>query len=446
MTANARLTVSWTAVVVGAVGLLVVGGGATYLVVGRTTRTEKRAVRDDPSAKTLEMPGLAPRAAAVPGQVGAGALPAILENTPLPDVAITLTPEAVARAGIAVTPVTAGDVAERVRIPGVVQANAYRQVAVTPLVAGRVTRVAAALGDRVRRGQILAQVYSPELADAQTQYVSLSAELDAAHQALRRTERLVEIGAASRQELEKITAEHTAHQTRVESARSKLVLLGMTSEQVSRLSSAAGVSATTIVPAPIDGVVTEREANAGLNVDPSMKLFTIVDLSTVWIVGDLYEKDFALVHVGAAATIGVAAYPDLTVRGRVSYIAPQVSSDTRTAQVRVEVANPAGRLRLGMYTDMKIEGDRSARATMLPKTAVQNVGNRQVVYLADPKQPGRFIEREVHLASEMGDQVQATAGVVPGDRVVSAGSFYLRAEGERLGLRQDSHAARQPAP
>lgn len=433
MTADSRLTVSRTAVILGAVALVGIGAAASYLIVARTTPAGTSAELENTPARATGMSPMGSGSSAGAGSRAASGSSATGENATIPDAVITLSQEAIERAGIAVAPVTTSDAAARLRIPGVVQANAYRQVAVTPLVGGRVTQVTVALGDHVRRGQTLAQIYSPELADTQSQFVSASAELEAAHQERRRTERLVEIGAASRQELENIRAEHTGHATRVESARSKLVLLGMAPGQVSRLSSTSRITAAMNVPAPIDGVVTERVVNAGLNVDPSMTLFTIVDLSTVWVVGDLYEKDFASVREGTLATMTTTAYPGLTLRGRVSYIDPQVNSQTRTAHVRVEVKNLGGQLRLGMYADLQLEQGAGTRAVMLPKSAVQDIGNRQVVYLADAKEPGRFIEREVRLGSGTGDQVEALAGIRPGDVVVTAGSFSLRAERERSG-------------
>ena len=175
-------------------------------------------------------------------------------------------------------------------MPGTIQSNAYRSVVVKPIVAGRVTDVRAELGQLVRRGQTLAQIYSPELADAQTRYLSSRAELEAHEQALRRTERLVEIGAASRQDLEKVHAEHTAATTMVESNRARLTLLGMTDAQLTREAPFTDVNATATIAAPIDGVITTRDANVGLTVDPATPLFTVVDLSTVWVVGDLYNR------------------------------------------------------------------------------------------------------------------------------------------------------------
>ena len=110
-----------------------------------------------------------------------------------------------------------------------------------------------------------------------------------------------------------------------------------------------------------------------MNVDPSAKLFTVVDLSTVWIVANLYERDFSRVRVGDRATVVSSAYPDLTMRGAVSYIEPQVNPETRTAKVRIEVANPRRELRLGMLAEALIEGEDRIAATLVPKGAIQPV-------------------------------------------------------------------------
>src|SRR5262249_24605936 len=357
---------------------------------------------------------------------------------PAPDVVVTLTPEATRRAGIVLTTVTTGRDLFALRLPGVVQANAYRQVVVTPLVGGRVTRVLAELGQTVRAGQPLAEIFSPELAEAETRFVSIRADLDAHERELRRTERLVEIGSASRQELERLHAEHTAKLTELQSARSRLELLGLSASAIGSLGPGTSVSATTTVPAPIAGVVTERTANQGLNVDPTVKLFTVVDLSTVWIVADVYEKDLARVHVGSGASVMTRAFPDAVLRGRVSYVDPQVTADTRTAKVRVEVPNQRQELRLGMFADVSIDAGVAGAGAVIPRAAVQNVGNRTVVYLADPKQPGRFVEREVRLGDRSGDEVAVLSGVQPGDTIVANGSFDVRAERDRLGLRAAS--------
>jgi RND family efflux transporter MFP subunit len=296
-------------------------------------------------------------------------------------------------------------------------------------------RVTADLGQHVQRGQTLAQIFSPELADAQTRYISARADLAAHEQELARTEKLVAIGAASRQELERIHAGHTARLADVESAASRLELLGLSSDAIEGLGPGKNQGATTSVPAPIAGVITERLANVGLNVDQATKLFTVVDLSSVWVVANLYEKDFARVRVGSPATVTTNAYPDVVLQGRVSYIDPQVSPETRTAKVRIEVPNPRNDLRLGMYAEALL-GDNAGMSTpMIPRGAVQNVGDRTVVYLVKPKEPGTFVEREVRLGTATGDRISVLMGVQIGDVVVGEGSFSVRAERERLGLR-----------
>jgi multidrug efflux pump subunit AcrA (membrane-fusion protein) len=122
----------------------------------------------------------------------------------------------------------------------------------------------------------------------------------------------------------------------------------------------------------------------------------------------------------------------------VSYIDPQVNPDTRTAKLRIEVVNRSQQLRLGLYVEVSVSGVASSGVLVVPRTALQTVGDRQVVYLADPKQPGKFVEREVRIGNAFGKDVEVISGVMAGDLVVTEGSFALRAERERLGLRISS--------
>ena len=432
---QSRITVRWPVVVVGMIALVAVGAGATYLWMRSSASSDSMADRTggkggDSSSSSRPAPG------------GKGA--STTSNSPGPDVAVSLSADAIKRAGIELAAATMGAGPSGVRIPGIVEPNAYKQVVVTPIVAGRVTRVLVELGNHVRRGQTLAQIFSPELADAQTKFLSAKAELEAHERELDRTTKLVGIGAASQQELERLHAEHAAKLAGVQSLRSRLVLLGMTAAAIDGMAPGKEVEATTSIPAPMAGVVTERGANVGLNVDTATKLFTVVDLSTVWVVGALYEKDFSHVRVGSAALITASAYPSLKLAGRVNYIDPQVSTDTRTARVRVEAPNARQELRLGMYADIEIQVMAGSQAVMIPRSAVQTVGNRQVVYLANPSEAGKFVEREVRLGEASGDQVEVVAGVKPGDQLVSNGSFFVRAERERLGLGSAADSSTAP--
>jgi cobalt-zinc-cadmium efflux system membrane fusion protein len=347
------------------------------------------------------------------------------------EVEVMLAPEAVAQAGIKTAEVSLIEPRASTEVPGAVTANAYREVQVTPLMGGIVRKVHAELGTAVKQGAPLATLFSAELADAQTKYLSMRAVLEADHQRRERTRQLVDIGAASRQELEEATAVHAGHATEVEAARQRLLLLGMSKKQVDSLAHPRQVTADVVVPAPINGVITGRSANLGQVVGMGQELFVVTDLSDVWVVGDLYEQDFARVRVGAEATLTTPAYPELRLQGRVSYIGPRVDPQARTAKVRVEVPNPDGRLRLGMYMTMAFSTARDAPVAMVPRAAVQTIGGRRVVFVAVPEEEGRFIQRTVTLGPLAGALYPVLRGLQTGEVVVTEGSFFLRAESLR---------------
>lgn len=426
MTVASRISLNRTVAAVTALGLLLSGAGVTYLALRVGGQAGTHTATTPPGATAHEASAAVADSAHADASTAPDAHPA--------DVPVTLTEAAMQRAGIVVESVAPGTSTLDLRLPAVVEPNAYRQVVVTPLVGGRVTDVSAELGDRVRRGETMARIYSPPLAEAQTRYVSVRAMLDAHDRELERTTKLVEIGSASVQELERLQAEHAAQVAAVEAARTELELLGVSASAIAALDAGKAVEATSDVPAPLDGVVTERTANIGLNVGPSSTLFTVIDLASVWVVGEVYERDFSRVRVGSDAVVTSPAYPDRVMRGEVSYIDPQVNPATRTAKLRVEVSNPGGDLRLGMYADVVVRGGDTSPVTLVPRAAVQHIGDRTVVYLASPDAPGHFVEREVNLGARSGQQVEVIAGLQPGDLVVTAGSFALRAERERLGV------------
>lgn len=424
MSEHATVNLRWTVLVAAGAGLLATGAAATYLVLERSGTRGNHAEVAAARPPASPAPTVAPKVEA--------ADPAL--SNAAPEIIVTLSQEAVDRAGITVAAVGTGQTGSDLRLSGVIEPNAYRQVTVTPLVSGRVTHIMAELGQSVREGQTMARVFSPELVEAHARYVAASAELDAHDRELQRTQKLVEIGAASRQELERVHAEHSALTADVESARARLELLGAPPAALDR-GATSTLAGSTNVPAPISGVVTERAANVGLNVDTSAQLFTVVDLSTVWVTAAVYERDFARVRVGSPTVITTPAYPDLVLKGKVAYADPQVNAETRTAKVRVEVPNAGNALRLGMFVDVSVGGFGTTSALMIPRSAVQHVGGQEVVYLVHPTEPGKFTERAVRLERSSGAQVEVLSGLAPGDVIVTAGSFFVRAERDRLGIR-----------
>jgi membrane fusion protein, heavy metal efflux system len=352
----------------------------------------------------------------------------LVARTPEGPAEVVLSPEAVSRAGIKTAPAEAAVSEATVQLPGTVTADAYREVKVVSLVGGMVTKVHVELGATVKRGTALATLFSPELAEAQTKYLSMRAMLAADHQKLQRTQELVAIGAVSRQELEEITALHASHETEVAAARQRLLLLGLSRTQVEALTHPSQIVSDVTVPAPGTGAITSRSVNLGQVVSMGQELFVVTDLSQVWVIGDLYEQDFQAVRVGSEAALTTPAYPTLTLRGRVTYIDPRVDPQTRTAKVRVEVPNAEGRLRLGMYVTLAFTTPGEERAVVIPRSAVQTIGARQVVFVPAPDEEGKFLARTVQLGPLRGDRVAIRSGVQPGEAVVSEGSFFLRAE------------------
>ena len=393
----------WTALVAAA-GIFAAGGGAAY--VWSTRHAAPPATTTPPATATT--------------------------NSASPAAAVEIDGDLAARAGVETQPAATGAIDGGVRVPGTVQPNAYRQVKVMPLVAGRVTRMLVELGQPVARGAAIAEIYSPDAADARARYLTLKADTDAGEARLRRAERLAAIGSASQQELEQVRAEHVRHETEMQQAADRLRLLGIDPEVLGD-PHAAGASVL-VIKAPQAGVVTERPAASGSTADASTPLATISELSPVWVIADVYERDIAAVKVDTPATITSPAYPGSEWHGRVTYVSPDVRAETRTAQVRVEIANAGDRLKFGMFVTVAIAAPGTPHL-VVPASAVQTIGADSVVFVPEAGSATRFRERRVVLGARDGERVAVVEGLAPGERVVTKGSFDLRAEAERQGVR-----------
>jgi RND family efflux transporter MFP subunit len=297
------------------------------------------------------------------------------------------------------------------------------------LVGGIVRSVGPELGQSVRKGQTLAVVASNELAEAQTKYLAAFAELEEHHKHHARAEKLVEIGAASREELEMAASKLKAAESDVANLRQKLLLLGLSSQRVNALRSPSQVSSEVSLPSPASGTVTSRTVNSGEVIEANKEILRITDLSSVWVVGQVYEKDLGKVHVGGGASITADAYPGRVFRGQVSYVDPKVDPQTRTAQARIELANPGQQLKIGMYVNVAFAalGGVASTVPVVPVAAVQNVGNQQVVFIA-ASDKNVFAMRPVRLGPETNGYYAVLEGLSVGDRIVTDGSFMLRAE------------------
>jgi membrane fusion protein, heavy metal efflux system len=344
---------------------------------------------------------------------------------------LTIGPELAQRAGIKIETVGERMSTEATgqQSTGVVQPNSYRETPVMSLVGGIVRSVGPELGQSVRKGQTVAVVSSNELAEAQTKYLAALAELDEHHKHHARTEKLVEIGAASREELEMATSKLKAAESDVASLRQRLLLLGLSSQRVSALRSTSQISSEVSLPSPASGTVTSRTVNSGEVIEANKELLRVTDLSSVWVVGQVYEKDLGKIHIGSSASITTDAYPGRVFRGQVSYVDPKVDPQTRTAQARIELANPGQQLKIAMYVNVAFAALATAGSTVpvVPVAAVQNISNRQVVFAAT-SDPNVFAMRPVRVGPETNGYYAVLEGLSVGDRIITEGSFMLRAE------------------
>ena len=320
------------------------------------------------------------------------------------------------------------------------------------------------------RTQRLAEINTPgrnEVEQATRQRRAAEAVLAEAANRYDRTTRLIRIGAASREDLDQDTAklrtaeaeaeearqrEQRAHQllpispevraaseealnklrtaeSEHAATRQRLILYGMPAGRVDALRSPSQITSELAVPAPISGTVTARSVNLGEVVDANKELMRITDLSSVWVIAQVYERDIARLRVGSGATVTSDAFPDNVFRGTISYIDPQLDEATRTGKVRIELANPGRALKIGMYVRAAFGalGDAERTAPVVPASAVQNVAGQQVVFLPTDD-PNVFAMRPVRLGPEAEGRYIVQEGLTVGDRVVTNGSFMLRAE------------------
>jgi len=304
-----------------------------------------------------------------------------------------------------------------------VEPNELQSQDVTPLVSGRVERLAVVEGTTVSAGTVLLTMSSPEVAELQGHFRAAEARLVEAQATLTRTRRLVELGAGAGKDLIAAQAAEAATQAEVAQFRQRLAAFGGTAS-----SGIAAVASTTSVRASSSATVVERLVNPGQWIAAGTVVLKLANLSTVWVVVNLPEARLPAVHVGAPVEIRVAALDNAVLTGKVSYIEWQLDPETRTAPVRVEVSNPGQRLRIGMFVQAAIEGRRTGGdALMIPSSAVQRIGERTVVFVpADDA--GTFQVRDVELGDESEGSRAVVTGLRAGDRVVSKGGFTLKSQ------------------
>jgi cobalt-zinc-cadmium efflux system membrane fusion protein len=319
--------------------------------------------------------------------------------------------------------------------PGTVTPNQHAMAEITALVRGRVIDVYADLGQEVKAGSLLALLYSGELGMAQSAYLKAGAKLYVADRAYRRAqillkEKVIGLAEAQRREGEMISARAEKRES-----HDRLLLLGMTEEEIRKMDRDQTIRSYVPILAPFDGRVINRNLTKGEVVETTEKLFAVADLSDVWVLGNIPEKDIPFIRQEASnqkVEILLNAYPNEVFQGTVTYVGDVLEARTRTMNVRIEVPNPDRKLKPEMYATIRVYSEPEKNVLAVPVEAVQRERERQFVFVQ--RDDETYEVRNVTLGESNGVVVKVLGGLREGDKIVTAGAFILKSEllGEQL--------------
>ncbi|NJD25442.1 MAG: efflux RND transporter periplasmic adaptor subunit [Betaproteobacteria bacterium] len=342
---------------------------------------------------------------------------------------LKISAEKIQKMGVKATPAKLQMLDRTVRASGRVDIDESRTYTVTAKFEGYIERLYVnTSGQPVSRGQPLFEVYSPELVSAQREHAIAAQGVG----------QLNDAGGEAQGAMQQLA----------DSSLQRLKNWDISEEQIKALSRSGNARRTLTFRAPVAGIVTDKKAVQGMRFMPGEMLYQIADISSVWVQAEVFEQDIAAVNVGQEAKIRINAYPGEVFEGRIAYVYPTLKAETRTVPVRIELANPKGRLKPAMFAEVEIPVAGANAVVSVPNSAVIDTGKRQVVIVQTGE--GRFDPRPVKLGTHGGDFVQVLHGIREGDMVVTSANFLIDAESNlkaALGGMQkaDSPAAGKPA-
>jgi Cu(I)/Ag(I) efflux system membrane fusion protein/cobalt-zinc-cadmium efflux system membrane fusion protein len=321
---------------------------------------------------------------------------------------VTIDPAVVQNMNVLTAVAERGELAREIRTVGYLEYDQQKMVSVTTKYPGWIEKVFVNyVGEPVRKGQPLFEIYSPEL-------VQTEQDLLSAIEFARRMENATEDA-------------HRRALDLVEASRQRLAYWDVTEEQVRKLEETGRVFRTLTVVAPAGGVVMMRMPGLeGMAVKPGMELFHIANMSSLWLSVEAFENQIRWLRVGSVAEVSLSYFPGETFKGRVRFIEPQIDEKTRTVPLKLEVPNSGGRLRAGMYATVTFQPAVTPDAVLVPTPAVLRTGQRNLVVVAEGE--GRFTPREVSLGSEGNGRVEILSGLRAGEGVVTSAQFLIDSE------------------
>jgi Cu(I)/Ag(I) efflux system membrane fusion protein len=320
---------------------------------------------------------------------------------------VALSPEAVRTAGIKTEAASLRSFLPMVKASGTVALNQRKYVRVTPRVAGRIEKVLSFEGERVRAGQDLYWLWSPDLMAVQADYLQILSRIPSAAK-------------------EPGSDEAKLQESLVRSTEARLKLMGFEDADLAAIRAGGRALPVLVIRAPISGTIVEAEAATGSAVDASSCLCAIADLGSVWIQVHIFERDLAAVSPGDGAEISVAAYPGKVFKGTLEMVGSLVDETTRTVKGRLGAANPGGLLKPGMFAEVRIIPQNPVTVLAVPDLAVRTISGKTVVFC--PRPDGTFVRRDIRKGREFDGYVEILEGLKEGERVVTDGSFDVKAE------------------
>ena len=370
----------------------------------------------------------------MPEPVSPAQPPAVVETHAEEENAIHLTEDMVRDLRISTAMVVERSGAGEVTALGEVVADQARYAEVAPPSSGQIVRVLVETNASVGRGTPLAQLRSTELGRARADLLSAEARRDLARQTLDRKRTLAAERIVALREVQEAEAAFRAADAEVRAATAAIQALGVSGDDEPPV----GDGSLFYVRSPIAGRVLERHAVLGQYAEPSGRLFTIADLSRVWVMAQAFERDAVNVTVGTTAHVTVAALPGQEFDGRVTLVGRQVDPGSRTIPIRIELANRDGALRPGMSASSRLEVmGRSRTILAVPAAALQRVGERWLAFI--PTGQYEYEMRPVGRGRDLGNDVEVVSGLEAGETVVVEGAFLLKAEAERRAGGGDEH-------
>ncbi len=366
---------------------------------------------------------------------------------------VELTPESMTTSDIQVEKSRQVDLQIYLETTGAVAPDETRLAHIRPLSRGIVQQVYVRRGDRVEQGQPLVYYDNIELGELIGEYLSdlallqnERAQLEVTEKFLERGRELLEAQAIAEKEVELREAEYkkaqagiTSQQAEISKIHEKLHRYGLTDQEIEELgiegpSTDHRTASHKTLRAPFSGVIIGYDVAEGELVGADRELLTLVDVSSVWVLADVYEKDLGLIQTGQPVEVLTVAYPDRVFRGELTYVSDLLERETRTARVRCIVPNPDGALKLEMFVTVKIPSTRRALAVAVPESAVQNVEGQAVIFIEEGT--GQFHKQVVTTGLNAGGWI-AIDGLAEGTPVVTRGSFYLKSALQRETIGSD---------